>query len=155
MVSCVPSVCHACVLEDPRAAFKPDLHAVVGGDTGCSWPQHWNLPCKHLTPQSAERMLAKAVACWGKDSVPHLSFFSENRICFPRVEVLDQQTLQVVFHSLLHLHRLNAWEKMEALPEAAPPSEPPKQHGQSTSIAELYHHHSNSSQDSGPCRISL
>lgn len=94
--------------------------AVVGGGNGRSWPQHWNLPRKHLTPQGAERKLAEAVACWGQDSVPHLSFFSENGICFPRVKVLDQQTLQVVFHSLLHLHGLHTWEKMEALPKAAP-----------------------------------
>lgn len=69
--------------------------------------------------------------------------------------MLDQQTLQVVFHSLLYLHWLNTWEKMEALPEAAPPPTPPKQHGWSTSVTQLYHHNSNGGEDSGPCRSSL
>lgn len=34
--------------------------------------------------------------------------------------MLDQQTLQVVFHSLLYLHWLNTWGEMGALPEAPP-----------------------------------
>lgn len=48
--------------------------------------------------------------------------------------MLDQQTLQVVFHSLLYLHWLNTWEKTEALPEAAPPSPSPK------TLRPVYHH---------------
>lgn len=83
-----------------------------------SWGRQWALLASALEPPmqapyspGCKEEAGKGRGMLGRGQRPHLAFFSEDRICFPRVKVLDQQTLEVVFHSLLYLHWLNTWEK--------------------------------------------
>lgn len=47
----------------------------------------------------------------------HLSLNGENGICFLGVKVLNQQTLEVIFYSLLHLSRLYTCRQNEEIAE--------------------------------------
>lgn len=49
--------------------------------------------------------------------ISHLSLDGENGICFLGVKVLNQQTLEVIFYSLLHLSGLYTCSQNEEIAE--------------------------------------